>query len=633
MKRYSALFLIPIMFCFSAIAQESTDADELLKTAETLLNQKPAESLISATNARYTSEKAGDKKNAARALALAGVANYKIDEYEQARISLQKSLRESEEVKDTSLLSFITYWLGNLATNQGDYVKALDYYENGLALARTVDDKKSEARCLDGMGSIYETLGEDDKALDFYQQSIAAARKGNFIEWYGVVTSALANLAYKKKRVEEAISKFEEAIQLSEEVNNLNTIANSYQQLASIYYTKGDLKQSMKYTQQAMELFEQTGSMSSFSFSRLMMSNILLNDKEYDLAIKLAIMSYDEGRTKGETQLQKDAAETLYRAFNSKGDKATALKYHEIYHRLSEVRNERDLAAKLTRIELQSHFQKEREIAKAKEAKREAEMKAEQERQQLIRNASFAGAGLASIIALLAFFAFIQKRKDTRVIAEEKRKSDELLLNILPAEVAQELKENGKAKAKNYELATVLFADIKNFTGTAEKMSPENLVAEIDFYFQNFDKIISRYKIEKIKTMGDAYLCVGGLPVPDSDNALNIVSAAIEMQQFSLQVKEERMKKGQIYFDIRIGIHSGPLVAGIVGLKKFAYDIWGDTVNVAARMEQNGQEGKINITGSTYELVKNHFNCTYRGKIEAKNRGQIDMFFVDGKKG
>lgn len=630
MKGFGVVVLSCFVLIFYVCAQDTRSMEEQLTHAEALLNQKPAESLVAAGETKSAAQTAGYKKGTAHAMALMGVASYKIDEYDQAKTSLLQALALSEEIRDSSILSFSKYWLGNLDFNQGQFVNALEQYETGFAIAKASGDKKNMARALDGMAGVFETLDEDDKALDYYHQSLSLAREGNFNEWVGVVTSELGNLAYKKGHVEEAITKFQEAIRLSEESNNINTIANSYQQLASIYYAKGDLKQSMKYIQQAMDLFEQTGSMSSFSYSRLLMSSILLKDKEYDLAISLAKMSFDEGKAKGETQLQKDAAETLYQAYNSKGDKATALSYHELFHNLSVVNDDRELARRLTRMDLQSRFEKEREIAKAQQASREAEIKAERERQQLIKNASFAGIGLASIIALLAIFAFFQKRKDNRLIADEKRKSDELLLNILPAEVAHELKENGKAKAKNYERATVLFADIKNFTGTAEKMSPENLVAEIDFYFQNFDKIIGRYKIEKIKTMGDAYLCVGGLPVPDTDNAIHIVSAALEIQKFVGEVKEERMKKGQMYFEIRVGIHSGPLVAGIVGLKKFAYDIWGDTVNVAARMEQNGEEGKINITGSTYELVKDKFACTYRGKIEAKNRGQIDMYFVDG---
>lgn len=211
----------------------------------------------------------------------------------------------------------------------------------------------------------------------------------------------------------------------------------------------------------------------------------------------------------------------------------------------------------------------------------------------------------------------------------EKKKSDDLLLNILPEEVANELKETGRTTPRSYEIATVMFTDFENFTAKSEKLSPEELVSMIDTCFRKFDEIISKYNIEKIKTIGDAYLCVSGLPDTRDHNASNVINAALEIIDAIATLKQDG--NGYGYFDIRIGIHTGPLVAGVVGDKKFAYDIWGDTVNTAARMEQNSEPNKINISQSTYELVKDHFRCISRGKKAAKNKGMIDMYFVVGK--
>lgn len=629
MKRVVPTLLL-LLLTVVGFAQTEADVDQQNLKAESLLNQKPEQSITLAGTAKTTAESIGYKKGLAHAVALIGIANYKIDEYEKARIFINQAEILSKDINDTSSIAFCKYWLANLELNRGEYGKALDLYQTALLLAQKINDKKNIARALDGKATIYESLGENDKALDLYNQSLTAAKEVNFTEWFGNVTFELGNQAYKKGKLDEAIAKYNESIKLSEESGNLNNKANCLQQLASVYYDKNNSKEAMAHIQQAMAIFQETGSMSSFSHARLLMCFILIGDKQYDLAIDLAKMSLDEGKAKGETDLQKSSAEALYYAYLYKGDKAKALEYHVKFHDLAEENHSKELAKKMTQLELQASFEKEREIARAIQEKKDLEIKGELARQKLVKKASFIGIALLAVIALLAIFAFVQKRNDTRLIANEKRKSDELLLNILPAEVANELKESGHSKAKNYDMATVLFADIKNFTGAAERLTPEQLVNEIDYYFKNFDEIVTRFKIEKIKTIGDAYLCVGGLPKADVDNAYYVIMAALEIQEFMVRTKKEKEKSGQIYFEIRIGIHTGPLIAGIVGLRKFAYDIWGDTVNIAARMEQHGEEGKINISGTTYELVKNRVNCSYRGKIDAKNKGQIDMYFVDG---
>lgn len=212
----------------------------------------------------------------------------------------------------------------------------------------------------------------------------------------------------------------------------------------------------------------------------------------------------------------------------------------------------------------------------------------------------------------------------------EKEKSDSLLLNILPAEVADELKEKGYSDAHLYNDVTVMFTDFVGFTRAGERMKPQELVDELHACFKKFDEIISRYNIEKIKTIGDAYLAVCGLPQHDALHAQHTISAAMEIRDFML---ERRMQMGERTFEIRIGVHSGSVVAGIVGVKKYAYDIWGDTVNTAARMEQSSEAGRINMSEATYMLVRNEFACTPRGLIDAKNKGELNMYFADREVG
>jgi class 3 adenylate cyclase len=243
---------------------------------------------------------------------------------------------------------------------------------------------------------------------------------------------------------------------------------------------------------------------------------------------------------------------------------------------------------------------------------------------------------LMAIIAMvmeLAYISSIQSlHEKNKIIAEEKHRCDELLLNILPAEVMEELKETGKTTAKNYDLVTVLFADIKDFTTIVEDLSPEELVSGIDEYFETFDRIVGKYGVEKIKTVGDAYICVSGLPVANSSNPVTIVDVGLEMAEAVKELSDKRKNLGQVAFEVRIGIHSGPVVAGVVGVKKFAYDIWGDTVNMAARMQQHGEVGYVNISSTTHDLIKHRFACTPRDPIEAKHKGTVQMYFVSGRK-
>lgn len=217
------------------------------------------------------------------------------------------------------------------------------------------------------------------------------------------------------------------------------------------------------------------------------------------------------------------------------------------------------------------------------------------------------------------------------IVEKEKKRSDELLLNILPEEVAEELKAKGSAEAKYYDEVTVLFTDFIDFTQLSEKLVPKDLVAEINACFSAFDLIMQRHGVEKIKTVGDAYMAVGGLPTANATHATDVVNAALDIQAFMRDHKANKRSAGEPFFEVRIGAHTGPVVAGIVGIKKFQYDIWGDTVNTASRMESSAEAGKINISGTTYALVSTAFACTYRGKVQAKGKGEIDMYFVEGR--
>lgn len=219
--------------------------------------------------------------------------------------------------------------------------------------------------------------------------------------------------------------------------------------------------------------------------------------------------------------------------------------------------------------------------------------------------------------------------KTNQLLEEQREKSDELLLNILPAEIANQLKKKGSAKSKQYKMVSILFTDFKGFSQMAGKIPSQDLISELNTYFQKFDEIIEGHFIEKIKTIGDAYMCAGGLPLTNRSNPIDVTIAGLKIQKFIKEYDQLKREKNQEGWQLRIGIHTGEVIAGVIGKKKFAYDIWGDAVNKAARMEQLGKIGRVNVSGDTYEFIKDYFDCTYRGKIEVKNSEELDMYFVN----
>ncbi len=409
----------------------------------------------------------------------------------------------------------------------------------------------------------------------------------------------------------------EKFIKTSNSILLPNSITQNLKNLYKVNEQLGNYEEALSYHKKYIEANEKIYGLDN-------MRGLSNAESDYELREQKAKIELQEQSKR--LQLQKEIELKALRYEYEK--KQAAAKTEEERRRL---KLEEDLKRKEIEITyeqqqkaLAQKYQQERQLAKINQEKKDAIAKAELESSKTQKNMWAIGAGLSLLLLGFAGFSYNQKRRDNQKIAQEKQKSDDLLLNILPHEVAEELKEKGETSAKHYDEVSVLFTDFVNFTANSEKLGVQEVLNELNICFTAFDKIMEKFGLEKIKTIGDAYLAVSGLPVSNTEHAKNAVNAGLEILKFI----EKRKLENPNALDIRIGIHSGPVIAGIVGVKKFAYDIWGDTVNTAARMEQNSQKGKLNISGSTFDLVKNDFHCEHRGKIETKGKGALDMYFV-----
>jgi class 3 adenylate cyclase len=323
-----------------------------------------------------------------------------------------------------------------------------------------------------------------------------------------------------------------------------------------------------------------------------------------------------------------DAYAGIAATYSKLGDYVNAFKYQKLFSNLSDTLSNQTLTDKLTA--LQSNFEIQ---TRQNQINLLTKDKAIQELD--LRSQKIQKAFISAALILIFFIAFViyrnyrSKAKTNIILDKQKAEIEGLLLNILPSEVATELKMNGIATPRYYDQVSVLFTDFKGFTLIADALSPQEVVSELNECFIAFDDIIEKYNLEKIKTIGDSYMCAGGIPTENDSHPINIVRAALEIRDWMKHWNEKRRALNLPAWELRIGIHVGPVVAGVVGRKKYAYDIWGSTVNIASRIESSGFPGMVNISEAVYNLVKEKYTCFYRGKISAKSIGDIDMYFVE----
>jgi adenylate cyclase len=554
---------------------------------------------------------------------------------------------------------------------QGNYIETLIYWQQSLAIFQSMNDKLGIANMLNNLGAVNFNEGDDEKAIDYYLGSLKVSEEiGDKLR----VVTALVNIGAvyfnKEGTHDRALEYYLKALPLSEEIGNLDAIGTSAVNTGEIYLTRGDDQSALVYFEKALNAYKKSEN-GNVPYALYNIGRVYTKRKEYSRAVSYQLQAYDlavelkrkkemaqalQGLADAYRQMGdvnaaisafhrsemiardiranyelKYAFQELAQLYDKTSDYRNAFKYQTLYTEIKDTLYNAEMDKRIQAVTLNFDLAKKQgevDLLTKDKALQELEIK----RQKLIRNAISVTVVLLLLLAtgLYRNYRYVQKTK--KIIENEKDRSDKLLLNILPYETAEELKQKGSASPKEYEMVSVLFTDFKGFTSIAENMTPEQLVEELDHCFLEFDLIIDKYNIEKIKTIGDSYMCAGGIPLPNSTNPVDVVLAALEIQAYMDRLKLERLAKGKEVWELRLGIHTGKVVAGVIGKNKFAYDIWGDTVNVASRMESSGAPGKVNISGTTYELVKDLFNCTYRGKIQAKNKGEIDMYFVDSIK-
>ncbi|MDO9257337.1 MAG: adenylate/guanylate cyclase domain-containing protein [Bacteroidales bacterium] len=645
MKKLKLLLLMLLLVLSSggfALTEQSESLLAILKTARedtvkvntlialsgSLISSNPEYSLRYANEAKALADKLGFKPGQAYALKSIGRVYYFQGDYIGALPYWQQSLNIFRSIGDKKGIANMLSNLGVVNFNEGDDAKAIEYYLEALGISEEIGDKLRTATVLVNIGAVYfNKKATHERALQYYLKALPLSEELGNNEAIGTSAVNIGEIYLARGDNKSALVYFERALKAYNKSENGNVPYALYN-IGRVYTQRKEFLKAIKYQQDAYNLANKLNKKLEMSQASLGLAETYRQQGDNIASISTFIRAQNIAKEIGASYELKTAYEGLAEMYNKVSDYRNAYKYQTLFSTIKDTLYNAEMDKKNQVVTLNFDLQKKQgevDLLTKDKALQELDL----QRQKTIRNATSITGILLLLLALGLYKNYRYVRKTKKIIENEKERSEKLLLNILPFEIAEELKEKGSATPKQYDLVSVLFTDFKGFTSIAEKHSPEQLVEELNQCFLEFDLIIDKYNLEKIKTIGDSYMCAGGIPVVNSSNPIDAVMAGIEIQAYMERIKAERIAKGLDYWELRIGINTGKIIAGVVGKNKFAYDIWGDAVNVASRMESSGAPGKVNISGSTYELVKDLFTCEYRGKVKAKNKGEIDMYFVE----
>ncbi len=624
------------------------------------------------------SEKLGYEKGQSQAWNELGFLEEEAGNFEKAAVHYQKALEIRQKTGDRAAVSRTLNNLGNLAELRDSPLVALDFFQKSYQIAAELGDTSRMARTQFNVARVPETMGNYDeanlaayeyfaladrtadadamakaqtilgniqfeledfkRAEDFYQKALALREKMGAPDRIAAAQVNMANVFDAQKRFTESDDFYQKALVFYEKEADSAAIAQVLANLGDLRKHENRLPEALVFLNRALKIYESQAD----DFGKMLVFNglgdVLRRQKKWREALAFTEKYQAAAAQLGDEKYQQKAFKDLSETWAGLGDFSKAYdfrkKYDELRWKRLDERRSRDFERR------EQVFGDQKKQAALDRQQNELRLQEEKlARGRVVQWSLLGGAAiLVAFLGLLFNRNRLRKRANEQLLEQkslveaERERSDELLRNILPAKIANELKERGEVAPRRFDNVTVMFTDFKGFTQVSEGLRPEELVATLDAYFKAFDAIIARHGLEKIKTIGDAYMAAAGLPEPDERHAHSMVAAALDILDFMETFNREQARKLYTTFHIRIGIHSGPVVAGVVGTRKFAYDIWGDAVNLAARMESSGEPGRVNISEATYFLVKDEFECEPRGRVLAKNKGEVEMYFVIGEK-
>lgn len=551
--------------------------------------------------------------------------------YLNALTYFEKSIKEYKKIGYNSGISSITNNIGGIYFFLGNYPKALESYKRALVVQKEIGEQKIVAATTQNIGLIYSKVEDYSNAMKYYEKAYSIYKKLNDEKAIAQNLNAMGFVYTKQNNYKKANENLSRALVIADKEKDKQIKIEILSNLGGLSLAQSNFQKALSYYTICLKNSQEINSLQYIADTQIAIGKIVQFSNEHQKAIEKCESGLKIAEKIGSLSLKKDACDCLYLSYKASGNNQKALDYYEKANIFEDSLNSKETSNKMMNMEFQKQQLTDSLAYVKKEHATQIKHQEEVQKKEKQRNIIIISLGFILVVAVGLWNRLNYVRKSREAIQIEKDRSEKLLLNILPEEIAEELKEKGSVNARDFNLVSILFTDFKSFTQTAEKMSPQNLVEEINICFKAFDLISERYNIEKIKTIGDSYMAAGGIPNPDKNSLKNIVLAGLEMQEFVTERKILNEKINKPAFEMRLGIHAGPIVAGIVGLKKFQYDVWGDTVNTASRVESNGMVDKVNISESLYELIKNEdcFVFHYRGNIYAKGKGEIKMYFVE----